>query len=73
MNVYSAKFNKPVQRTVSLPLSTYRLDEKKYAVTDMPNDFSITLAGTKDQIRNLNLPTLSGFVDLSNAEPGEKN
>lgn len=72
-NIYSARINKPEQKTLTVSLFQNNLDLKKYALTDLPSDLSITLAGSREQIRSLNQQTISGIVDLSAAEPGEKN
>lgn len=72
-NIYSARINKPEQKTLTVSVTQNNLDQKKYALTDLPSDLSITLAGSREQIRALNQQTIAGIVDLSGAEPGEKN
>jgi YbbR domain-containing protein len=72
-NIYSGRINKPEQKTLTVGVFQNNLDQKKYALTDLPSDLSITLAGSREQIRALSQQTISGIVDLSAAEPGEKN
>lgn len=72
-NVYSNRLNKPVQRTESIKITAVNLDEKKLAITDIPSEISITLAGSSDQMRMVTQQNLAAIVDLSGNTPGEKS
>ncbi len=63
-NSENRKPPKPEQKTFSAALTPTNLDRRKFVATNIPSDISISIAGTHDEIKNVQ-PT--AIVDLAGA------
>lgn len=72
-SVYNLKNRRPDSRTIQASLSASGLDEAKFAVTEMPESVSVTLAGSNEELRNATQQAPTAFVDLTAAEAGTRS
>ncbi len=69
-NVFNARSGKNRTQAFSVKVRPISLDDTKYVVTDIPEDISVTIAGSTAQIRNALAAEPNGYIDLGSVRPG---
>jgi YbbR domain-containing protein len=72
-NIYNFSKNPTKTDTISMQLTPANLDKRRFAVMEIPERVSVTLAGTKDQLAKVSSLNPSAIVDLSATASGTKS
>jgi YbbR domain-containing protein len=70
LNIFNTRSVKSRTQVFAVRITTVSLDDTKFLVSDSPEDVSVTVAGSTSQIRTVMGQEVSGYVDLSQAQPG---
>jgi|LauGreDrversion4_2_1035121.scaffolds.fasta_scaffold249602_2 YbbR domain-containing protein len=70
LNIFNTRSVKSRTQVFAVRITTVSLDDTKFLVSDSPENVSVTVAGSTSQIRTVMGQEVSGYVDLSQAQPG---
>jgi len=70
LNIFNTRSVKSRTQVFAVKITTVSLDDTKFLVSDSPENVSVTVAGSTSQIRTVMGQEVSGYVDLSQAQPG---